>query len=166
MVDIADGPCSRGSWLRKVRSLSPSPHPPAAHKRTPSDHPTHPWPQRSGGLRRAHRPGAAVSKILEDRCTLTSTSASKASIPLRADDKGRLFGRRSSSTRRWSSCWKKVRKRPKSLAQAQFAPARGRSVRRFYLILCVCRRFLTALPAIFLVIVALSMEALLLPTSS
>eukprot|EP00966_Prymnesium_polylepis_P080808 1872275-Prymnesium_polylepis.1 len=29
----------------------------------------------SGALRRAHRPGATVSKILEDRCTLTSTSA-------------------------------------------------------------------------------------------
>eukprot|EP00966_Prymnesium_polylepis_P143840 3320546-Prymnesium_polylepis.1 len=62
MVDIADGPCSRGWWLRTARSLSPSPHQPAAHKRTPSDHPT----LASGCLRRAHRPGAAVSKILED----------------------------------------------------------------------------------------------------
>ena len=59
-----------------------------------------------------------------------------------------------------------MRKRTKSLAQAQFAPARGRSVRAFHLIPCVCRRFFPALPTIFLVLVVLSMELLQVSTSS
>jgi hypothetical protein len=54
-----------------------------------------------------------------------------------------------------------VRKRRKSLTQAPvFTYARGKSVQGFDSIMCACRRFLTALPTIFLVLVALSMELL------
>jgi hypothetical protein len=98
--------------------------------------------------------------------TFSSTSPSRVALALRTECQERLFERRSPSTRRWSICCKKVRKRLKSLAQAQFSPARGISVRAFDLIPCVCRRFLTALPTIFLVLVALSMELLQVSTSS
>ena len=107
-----------------------------------------------------------MGRILKCWTTFTSTSPSRAALARRTECRERLFERRSPSTGRWSSCWKKVRKRTKSLAQAQFAPARGRSVRAFHLIPCVCRRFFPALPTIFLVLVALSMELLQVSTSS
>ena len=107
-----------------------------------------------------------VGRILKCWTTFTFTSPSRVALALRTECQERLFERRSPSTRRWSSCCKKVRKRLKSLAQRQFSPARGISVSGFDLIPCVCRRFLTALPTIFFVLVTLSMEDLLVPTLS
>ena len=107
-----------------------------------------------------------MGRILKCWTTFTFTSPSRVALALRTECQERLFERRSPSTRRWSGCCKKVRKRLKSLAQAQFSPARGISVSRFDLIPCVCRRFFPALPTIFLVLVVLSMELLQVSTSS
>jgi hypothetical protein len=60
-----------------------------------------------------------VCEITECWSAPTSTTASRASIPLRADGNGRLFGRRPQSTRCWTCCSKKVRFDPKSLTLVQ-----------------------------------------------